>query len=368
MKDFEWIVIDDDSNDETESLVKKWIEEKPEFDIIYKKQKRGGKHSAHNKAVRMARGGGFVVIDDDDYPVDDALEMIEIYFNDIKDKPYIASLAVLRGESETQPIAGMWGSFNGEYIDLPDFNRIEKTYSISTDKTPIYKTEILKKYPFPEYEGEYSCYPESIVHVRMAMDGYMTRFINKILVICRYLPDGITMSNIETLYSTCPNNYLEYISAHESCGDFLYEEAEKRRYLIYENVRISSGKERADEILKKYSNNVESYEDIFLHITENLDAYFDENGLKKIAVYGYGRFGKLFLRLSEHLNIKVDYIIDANEKCDAPVCIYRPEDDLPKVDAILVCINQKMPEVDAALAGRRFVWWRDIEKNYWEWI
>ena len=47
IKDFEWIVVDDGSTDNTENLINSFIKEN-KIDIKYVKQENGGKPSAHN--------------------------------------------------------------------------------------------------------------------------------------------------------------------------------------------------------------------------------------------------------------------------------------------------------------------------------
>ena len=47
-KDFEWIVIDDGSTDNTESLLFKWKNEEANFPIKYKKIKKKGCTNQHN--------------------------------------------------------------------------------------------------------------------------------------------------------------------------------------------------------------------------------------------------------------------------------------------------------------------------------
>jgi glycosyltransferase involved in cell wall biosynthesis len=45
---FEWVIIDDGSTDDTEELVSNWISKELKFDIKYHKKKNGGKHTAMN--------------------------------------------------------------------------------------------------------------------------------------------------------------------------------------------------------------------------------------------------------------------------------------------------------------------------------
>ena len=53
---FEWLVIDDGSTDNTKELFEKWQNEKNKFDIRYIKTNNDGKPRAINKALKIARG------------------------------------------------------------------------------------------------------------------------------------------------------------------------------------------------------------------------------------------------------------------------------------------------------------------------
>ena len=76
VKDFEWLIIDDGSTDNTESLVKGWITSEKSFPIRYYKQKNGGKCRAINRALDLAQGELFFTVDSDDYLTDDAIKKI----------------------------------------------------------------------------------------------------------------------------------------------------------------------------------------------------------------------------------------------------------------------------------------------------
>lgn len=73
-KDFEWLVIDDGSTDNTETLVQKYINEN-KIPIRYYLQKNQGKHIAINKALNLANGEYIVTVDSDDYIVDNHIEI-----------------------------------------------------------------------------------------------------------------------------------------------------------------------------------------------------------------------------------------------------------------------------------------------------
>ena len=73
---FEWLVVDDGSVDETEELFARWTKEEGKFPIRYYKKDNGGKCRAINFALDFAKGRLFFIVDSDDYLTDDALEKI----------------------------------------------------------------------------------------------------------------------------------------------------------------------------------------------------------------------------------------------------------------------------------------------------
>ena len=74
-KDFEWLVIDDGSTDNTRELVEGWIKEN-KIPIRYIFQENQGMHGAHNTAYRNISTVLNTCIDSDDFMPDDAVEKI----------------------------------------------------------------------------------------------------------------------------------------------------------------------------------------------------------------------------------------------------------------------------------------------------
>ncbi len=82
LRDFEWLVVDDGSTDDTAALIAGWATA-ADFPIRYFRQDHSGKHIAHNLAVREARGQFFMSLNSDDACVPQALERIAYHWTTI---------------------------------------------------------------------------------------------------------------------------------------------------------------------------------------------------------------------------------------------------------------------------------------------
>ena len=86
LKDYEWLIIDDGSTDNTKSLISKWNNEN-DFSIIYKYKKNQGKHLAINDGVKIANGRFFLIADSDDsFPKDSLKTMYDFWLSIPKKK------------------------------------------------------------------------------------------------------------------------------------------------------------------------------------------------------------------------------------------------------------------------------------------
>lgn len=202
-KDFEWLIVDDGSTDNTKELIEKFISEN-KICIRYFYKENGGKHRAINKGIDTAEGNLFIIVDSDDYLTYDALETINEYEKKINSND-IAGVCGLKGKNKEALIGT---TFEGSEIDIYNYDR--KKYKISGDKAEAYYTQILKKYKFPEYDGE-KFINEALVWNKIALDGYKLKYFNKIIYLCDYLDDGLT-KNIDKILENNPIGFKEYIN------------------------------------------------------------------------------------------------------------------------------------------------------------
>jgi glycosyltransferase involved in cell wall biosynthesis len=186
LKNFEWVVIDDGSTDNTEELFSTWTKLDNGFDIKYKKITNGGKHRAINEGVGVAEGRLFFIVDSDDYITDDAISTIIDYENTIDNTSKFAGISFNKGRNVNSLIGS---TFKGEFVDATSLER--RKYNIFGDKAEVFYTNVLSQYRFPEFEGE-TFLSEITVWYKIANDGYKLRYFNKIIYICEYLTDGLS--------------------------------------------------------------------------------------------------------------------------------------------------------------------------------
>lgn len=210
-KNFEWLIVDDGSNDGTQMLIEGISAECRDFPIIYHKTLNYGKHHAINEAVRLAKGEYFFIVDSDDYLTMDAIEKIYEMVASLKGQNGFAGVCGLKGNPDG---VALGHSFEGEYLDCTYLNC--KNYDIWGDKAEVYRTEILKRYPFPVFEGE-KFIPESIVWDRIAKDGYKLRYFNAVIYICEYLEDGLS-ANLASNNAKCPKGSALYLAQSIELG------------------------------------------------------------------------------------------------------------------------------------------------------
>lgn len=85
---------------------------------------------------------------------------------------------------------------------------------------------------------------------------------------------------------------------------------------------------------------------------KNLVKYFEDNDYKSIAIYGMSYLGERLLDELKDSGIEVKYAIDKNaENIYSEVDVKNLQDDLPKVDAIIVTAVYYYEEIEAELSG-----------------
>ena len=190
--DFEWLVIDDGSTDQTSILFDKWISEKNYFSINYHLKENGGKHTAINLGLDKAQGKLFFTVDSDDILTIDALDKVNSWADSLPENEKFCGVVGNMGISLTKTPNAI---FNGEWREASLLERYPEVSDITIDgeRAYVFFTEIHKKYRYPEFENE-KFITEAVAWNRMANDGYKVRVYNDIIYIYKFLEGGLTLS------------------------------------------------------------------------------------------------------------------------------------------------------------------------------
>lgn len=191
LRSFEWLIVDDGSTDNTGDLVRMWQLEAP-FPIRYIYQNNGGKHVATNVGVREARGELFLFLDSDDTCMPETMEQFKDLWESIPDhaRGRYSTVSVLCVDSKGEVVGRQYPA---DVVDAENGWEQFKLRS-SGERFGINKTDILRSFPFPQFDGE-KFIPEGIVWNRMALQ-YGARFVNKALRTYEQRPDSLSTSSI----------------------------------------------------------------------------------------------------------------------------------------------------------------------------
>lgn len=207
-KNFEWLIVDDGSTDDTESLIFGFHPK--DFVIRYYKQNNGGKHRAINYGVSLSKGTWFFIVDSDDYLRNDAIDIISRNLLKIECDDNFCALVVNRVNTEGEVVGSIC---NYKQLDA-DFCSYRTILKIKGDKAEIVRTSVMREFPFPEIEGELFC-PENIVWYRMSQK-YIARYINEDVYFCEYLEGGLTDGK-EFIKVNNPIGYIIYYFEYFHC-------------------------------------------------------------------------------------------------------------------------------------------------------
>lgn len=221
--DFEWLIVDDGSADDTEALVASWQGEKNPFPIRYVYQENGGKCRAINRGLKEADGRLFFTVDSDDYLTDDAIEKVIRWDGELPQDGHFCGYVGNRGITPTQTPNRL---FPGGYLDGTALDRYDQ---VDGERAFVFYTEVHRKYLYPEFPGE-KFLTEAVTWDLMAHDGYKMRFYNDIIWIWEYKDDGLTRAG-----------YRVFLENPQGTGLFFRQKAEFLHYSLWNKLTLWYG-------------------------------------------------------------------------------------------------------------------------------
>lgn len=199
---FEWLIIDDGSNDNTHQLVSLWIQEK-KLPIRYIYKENGGLHTGYNMAIENIDSELCVCIDADDFMPSDAVQIIL----EVWEKQKTLKLAGLIGldyfADKQIPIGGFFSDTSKPYHFLDIQYRLHHIGDIKM----VLRTDLLKPFaPMVSFKNEKNFNP---VYYYYKIDPDLKYILlNENLCFVDYQPNGMS-ANIFYQYRNSPLSFAE---------------------------------------------------------------------------------------------------------------------------------------------------------------
>lgn len=184
--DFIWLIVDDGSTDDTRQIVDGFLSSKKQYEIKYVYQKNQGKHVAHNYAASVCNTELFYCVDSDDILPSNAIHAIKEIWNGVLDKNAVSGIIGLKAYFDYNIIGNKYPNS----IKRATLGELYSKYEKKGDTALIWRTDIIKQYPFKVFEGE------NFLRENTAYDEidkkYKLVVVNQILYLVEYCYDGLS--------------------------------------------------------------------------------------------------------------------------------------------------------------------------------
>lgn len=195
VKDFQWLIIDDGSRENSGDKFAE-LEKTAPFCVEYHYKENGGKHTALNFAHPFIKSDYVLILDSDDTLTPDAVETVCEYIKKYSDDKSIGVFSFQRGKDREHPLV--------EYAcqeEISDHVGYRINGNRPGDSCEVVRTEVLREYPFPVFEGE-KFLSEAHLWIKSA-EKYKTVYVRKVIYINDYQKGGLTDSG-HRMRRTCP--------------------------------------------------------------------------------------------------------------------------------------------------------------------
>lgn len=196
-ENFEWLIVDDGSTDNTNEIVKGFSDNK--FPIRYYQKENGGKHTAYNYALEHANGEFILCVDSDDWLSENAVRMISQTLSKENANIIMSYKSDQNGKLLSNPFPSI--------VNRAGILELSYFYHCTGEFSLIFRTEYARKYPFPVFKGE-RFVTESVVYDRMFVSEKAV-LLPEVITVCEYQNDGLT-SNLNRIMKANPAGYCLY--------------------------------------------------------------------------------------------------------------------------------------------------------------
>lgn len=185
---YQWIVVDDGSTDDTRSVVNRLADHK-KLNIVYKYQDNAGKHVAVNRGMQSCVSEFVIILDSDDMLASTAVFDFYSAWDLLEGRDSFYAVIGLTADQDSKDIIGDRYPSDGMVVIAP-LGR-----SVKGDKCSMMRTDIIKQFPFPVFEGE-KFIAESVLWDEIIKDYHVFCF-NKVVAYKKYLAGGLSDQSVK---------------------------------------------------------------------------------------------------------------------------------------------------------------------------
>lgn len=193
-QNFLWLIIDDGSTDNTKEYIESLQTEK-KIQIEYLLKENGGKHTAVNFGMKYVNTPLVMIVDSDDSLLPNAVSEIERINKRYWSNQKLCGYTFLMCFKDGSNVVGLdKDEFIANYI------RYRIRGNRPGDMAEVFRTDVLRKFPFREYAGE-KFLSEDTAWIAMG-EQYDTLYINIPIYQCEYLEGGLTNTDKKMKFSS----------------------------------------------------------------------------------------------------------------------------------------------------------------------
>jgi glycosyltransferase involved in cell wall biosynthesis len=200
--EFEWLIVDDGSVDETEEILRDYSSRAP-FEVRVIQQLNGGKHVALNTGAAHANRPWLFIVDSDDALVSTAIQTISDAIPSA-DSAKAAGMCYRKAYFDMRLVGLQTNDIAYPRLMSPT----SAGHFFKGDLAYIFRTELLAKHKFPVYSGE-KFVPELYIWNKVGDEGGVITFGDAIVYLCDYLDDGYSKNFLSNLKKN-PNGFFVF--------------------------------------------------------------------------------------------------------------------------------------------------------------
>lgn len=205
-KEFEWIVVDDGSTDDTA----RWFDSlggSDGFAARLIQQENCGKHVAVNTGVSEAKAGWVFIVDSDDALTLDAVEVVTAALIEASRQENVVGVCFRKMDFKDGLIGQRYAGLAMPFMSKP--TRVGRM--VRGDLAYIFRRDVMASLPFPIIEGE-KFVPELYIWNQIGDRGDINFYLDKAIYRCDYLPDGYS-HNFRAQMKRHPRGFFLFYSS-----------------------------------------------------------------------------------------------------------------------------------------------------------